>query len=84
MCERVSSCLCVCVCVRTCVCFRAFSFRSCMIVYVCAFVCVGVRANVSMCVCGKGGKEKQVWVVMPSFWGSVVFSECLPRVHNDY
>ena len=54
-----SACVCsfmrMCTCLRVCVCVRVCP---CMFVYVCGFVCVGVRANVYMCVCGKGGKEK--------------------------
>ena len=66
---------CVCVCVRVC---------PCMFVSVCAFVFVGVCAKVCMYFGGYGGKENQDYAVMPSFYGSVVFAECLPRVHNDY
>ena len=66
---------CVCVCVRVC---------PCMFVSLCAVVCVGVCAKVCMCFGGYGGKEKQVYAVIPSFCGSVVFAKYLLRVHHDY
>ena len=70
MCSFIRICTCVCVCVRVC---------PCMFVSVCAFVCVGVCVKVCMCFGGYGGKEKQDYAKF-----SVVFAECLPRVHNDY
>ena len=79
MCARACVYACVyahvCLCVRVCACMR---------VYVCACVCVGVCAYVCVCVLAEGGKEKYVRAHLPSVYGSVVFTECFPRVYNDY
>ena len=57
----------------------------------CAFVCVCVRACVwvfvRMCACVNAwmeGRKQYVYPDPPSFCDSVLFVECLPRVHNDY
>ena len=81
-------CVSVCTCVRVCVCVCARVFvRACVCVIECVCVCVRVCRCACVCVrvCTCGGREvKYVMADLPSFYSSVVFTECLPRVHNDY
>ena len=87
VCVYMYVCTCVCVrvrvyafvCVLSCVCVCAYV---CVCACVCSCVCVGVRAYVCVCVRAEGGKEQYVWADLPGLCGSVLFAECLPRVHN--
>ena len=95
----VCLCVCVFVRVRVClpVCEGACFFSACVYAYlrvcvracVCLCVCVYVRVCVCACVCVHvctcgWREEKYVWPDPPVFCDSVLCSECLPRVHNDY
>ena len=78
MCASVSECACVrvcsSVCVRSCVRVRSFGVSVRVCVCVCACVCVRWLRE----------RRKNVYSDLPGFCGSVLYAECLPRVHIDY